>query len=332
MNKIEKDLSTFSNKDLQTMFSFYHVSSIPSLASKIYRQGYLPNIFNAIKSGDLKEVKKIVETPGFDINIREKDMTPLMRAITSKENKIAMYLVDNGADVNLTDDDGLTPLIFSTSKDAGGMEIAKYLIDHGADINIRDGQGYTALLYAVEDQNNEFAKLLVEHGANVNLQNDEGETPLMQTIDYIDIDHEHIDHVKALELAKYLIDHGSDLTLKNEDGESALSLLDEQQNEELLSYIIEKDIKILKNVYNHLPFYTKLKTLELKTQIKTLKKLIDKKEASFLEENKNCLSKDIDDLEKCKKTAEEMIKYKPTGKKAKKLEKKYDEHPYFKKK
>ena len=60
MNKIYKDLNTFSKKDIQSLFSFYNVNSISDLIPKIYRKGFLPTIFDYIKNNDIDSIKKLI--------------------------------------------------------------------------------------------------------------------------------------------------------------------------------------------------------------------------------------------------------------------------------
>jgi len=55
-------------------------------------------------------------------------------------------LIGNGADVNLTDDHGVTALMFASSHER--EEVVRLLISKGADVNAQDGDGETALMKA----------------------------------------------------------------------------------------------------------------------------------------------------------------------------------------
>ncbi|MBR4508599.1 MAG: ankyrin repeat domain-containing protein [Elusimicrobiaceae bacterium] len=66
-------------------------------------------------------------------------------------------LIAKGADVNIKDDYGRTP-IFNASE-----EKVKLLIAAGADVNVRDVSGMTPLDYATTDE--EIKKLLIKQGA-----------------------------------------------------------------------------------------------------------------------------------------------------------------------
>jgi ankyrin repeat protein len=73
---------------------------------------------------------------------------------------IAEVLIENGANVNLKNKDGLTPLMESIF--SNHYELAKLLLQKGADTAIRDLKGKTALDYAVEQDAEEIILLLKE--------------------------------------------------------------------------------------------------------------------------------------------------------------------------
>ncbi len=77
------------------------------------------------------------------------------------------YLVDQGADLELRDDLGRTPLLRAIeSKDEPfSRRAAKLLVERGADVSAKDSAGHTALAKASGDA--EMMQLLVAHGAVV---------------------------------------------------------------------------------------------------------------------------------------------------------------------
>jgi ankyrin repeat protein len=52
--------------------------------------------------------------------------------------------------------------------------VIEILLGSGADINLKDSSGYTPLFYAVLNKNFKLVKLLVEHGANIDVCDNEG--------------------------------------------------------------------------------------------------------------------------------------------------------------
>jgi len=94
-------------------------------------------------------------------------------------------LIDAGADVNTTDENGLTPLIALIidtpfDEESASMPFYEDLIPQlaGNDINYMAADG-SALHYAAKEMGKEeYIRYLINNGANINLQNARGETPL----------------------------------------------------------------------------------------------------------------------------------------------------------
>ena len=85
-----------------------------------------------------------------------------------------------GADVNAKDENGVTPLHWTETK-----EIAELLIAKGADVNAKDDwSGSTPLHRAATFGYKEIAELLIAKGADVNARTGSGETPLDLAIKY----------------------------------------------------------------------------------------------------------------------------------------------------
>src|SRR5204863_78335 len=91
-------------------------------------------------------------------------------------------LLDAGADVNQSDDNG-NPLIVHTLEQPGAQAL-KIFIACGADVNLAGSSGYTPLCYACQPGNNsdDAIPLLLEAGADPDKANAAGRTPLMHTM------------------------------------------------------------------------------------------------------------------------------------------------------
>ncbi|KAH9969704.1 ankyrin repeat-containing domain protein [Russula dissimulans] len=83
-------------------------------------------------------------------------------------------LLDQGADVDARDNDGRTPLHYSSccpgkgeigSSTRGTVEGSRLLLDHGADIQAEDNEGKTPLQLALEDEHHEMVNFLLAMGA-----------------------------------------------------------------------------------------------------------------------------------------------------------------------
>ena len=77
-------------------------------------------------------------------------------------------LVELGADVNVFDNDGYTPLHFATKMD--NFEVVKALVECKADVNAVNNHLQNALFYALQNENKQLAGYLLEHGAKINVK------------------------------------------------------------------------------------------------------------------------------------------------------------------
>ena len=91
--------------------------------------------------------------------------------------KVVKCLIENGANINIRDNNGQTPLYHAADEDK--FEIVKYLIDFGAWIDLKNTvNNYTPLHAAVEEGHQNVVKFLIENGANVNICNKDFQSPL----------------------------------------------------------------------------------------------------------------------------------------------------------
>ena len=110
-------------------------------------------------------VKKFLAT-GWDINERRKHRrglwTPLHWVAQRGLTNGVTCLLANGADPNVTDDKGRTPMHIIAQKGIGKNQIA-LLIEHDGDINSRDADGKTPLDYAQQAKRKSVANFLIEY-------------------------------------------------------------------------------------------------------------------------------------------------------------------------
>lgn len=90
--------------------------------------------------------------------------------------KVAMF-IEAGIDVNEAFD-GMSPIVWLASQRRGSCEIAQLLIDNGADVNAVDQDGISAIRMAVFNAHKELLQLLIANGANLNAVDQDGLTEL----------------------------------------------------------------------------------------------------------------------------------------------------------
>ena len=103
--------------------------------------------------------------------------TSLILAVKAGDVEKVKTLINMGADINLCDWYGRTPLFHAVSKRIVHTIMIESLVSKGADVNVYDSRGRTPLGLAVKSGRLEPAEILIERGTNVNAVNNRGETP-----------------------------------------------------------------------------------------------------------------------------------------------------------
>ncbi len=97
--------------------------------------------------------------------LTDKQQEELIAAISAKNYAAVSQCLQNGADVNMTDKNGVP--IISLAASAGSIKIVKLLISHKADVNAEDDEHKSPLKYAIDNGKVKTAQLLLKHGADL---------------------------------------------------------------------------------------------------------------------------------------------------------------------
>ncbi len=130
------------------------------------------DLLGCISKKDLELLKAFISENYPDLNDNCGATTPLNMAVRSGSLDIFSYLIEQGCDVNLCDENGETPLIYACVK--GNLEISKQLIEKGSDVNKQSKSGLSAFHLACKSGNTELIDLLIEKGADIHAVNNEG--------------------------------------------------------------------------------------------------------------------------------------------------------------
>ena len=141
-------------------------------------------LFAAVTNGRVDEVKKLI-AQGADVNVvDEYGRTPLHITAAAGQVEIVKLLLAHGARLEIKDNAGRTPLHYAAGAAAPfhpqpwPLDAARILLDKGAGINVQDKRGWTPLHYAVfELYSIPTVEFLIERGADINCADNRGFTP-----------------------------------------------------------------------------------------------------------------------------------------------------------
>ncbi len=182
-----------------------------SVLTLLVLPAFAADIHEAVKTGDLQKVQELIKNDPDLVNLKDiSGRTPLHWAARNDHLNIVKFLVNNGADVNAEDNQGISPLFYSVWL-GGNYEIAECLVNIGADVNFKRSNGQTLLYLASREGIDKTAKLLIEKGADLNQPDAVGKTPL-----FISVENRHQNIVELL------LDHGAQTSLKDNFGRTPL--------------------------------------------------------------------------------------------------------------
>lgn len=183
----------------------------------------------------------------------------LIKAAEQSDKKTILNLVEKGADINATNEQGRTAVMIATRNN--DPAIVKILIEQGADIDIRDHNKDNVLLYAGASGYLDIVKLAIEAEADTTITNRYGGTALIPAAErgHVDVVEEllqhsntDVNHVNNLDwtalleaiilsdggkkhqkIVQLLIDHGADVTISDKEGITPLNHAKEREYEEI---------------------------------------------------------------------------------------------------
>ncbi len=188
-------------------------------------------LFTIIRNDDFNTVREMLRDKTLIASKNQHGSTPLMHAALYAKADCVELLLNLGADVNATDDSGMTALMFAVSDVskvqllinkgadvaklsklgrnalllasayAGNASVIEALLNAGGDIRYSDKRGWTAVVLAARTGDSELVRRLLDAGGEVNGGNAEQlspGTPLMQAAWALDV-----------ETAKLLLERGA---------------------------------------------------------------------------------------------------------------------------
>lgn len=184
-------------------------------------------LFRAVELMDFESVEEALEN-GADINAtNDYDDCPLICAERKGHTKIVQLLLDHGANTNG---------ILQRAVEHKHIEIIQLLLSYGAEINASDGYGHTALHTAATYGLLEITQFLIANGADVNAKNRRGETPLYKAIKGT-----YLGGGGSVKLVELLLNHGVDVNaIINDKEETPLLLAVKNREKEIVKLLLKR--------------------------------------------------------------------------------------------
>lgn len=126
--------------------------------------------------GDSRMVELFLEA-GMPVNVQDakRQVSALHNAASQGHLELVKKLIDKGANPNLKDWNGYTPLINAAF--ASQQKVVEYLLAHGAKVDVVPVSGPTALIAAIQRGSAEIVTALLHAGANPQLPSAAGISP-----------------------------------------------------------------------------------------------------------------------------------------------------------
>ena len=155
-------------------------------------------------------VVKLLLLAGARVN--QGNRTSVMLAASKGHNTILRLLLSLGADVDKTDEEGISALMLACQENR--LDTVRFLLGIGAFIHATDDEGSDALMFAIDGKASpQLVKLLIEEQADISEENAYGETVLTKAIEN-----------KRLDLVTYLHDMSVSMSRRDRDENTPLML------------------------------------------------------------------------------------------------------------
>jgi len=179
------------------------------------------------------------------------------------------YLLKKGANINIQNNEGDTPLINACYKN--NISIVKHLLKNKASTKIKNNEGETPLIIACMNRNEDLIRCIINQGddtftfINEKEQVDNGISPLFDdNFSFSNSKDKIIKYLinlickmksqKSLNIINYLIKKGYDICYRDENGITPLLMACYFNNDILVSHLIKNKIDFnVKNKYGDTP-------------------------------------------------------------------------------
>lgn len=171
-----------------------------------------------------------IGNPNLVLGFLEEGGNPMHEAINNQQLDVAEFLFTHGANANLTNSSGKTPL--HVAAEIGSHAAADILLRCNGDVNKRDYLLQTPVFLAARSGRSVLLTL-IKNGADINLPDQKGRTPL-----HVSLENGH------LFVMKILMEYNAEVNLMDKDGKTPLHLASNMGNYEASSILLKANAKV----------------------------------------------------------------------------------------
>ncbi len=180
-------------------------------------------IHAAARSGDLTKLKSLISIDRSLVHANGWFGTKPLDYAARGHFECVKFLVANGADVNAKSVVNKTTAIFEAST----AKIARFLVEKGATVDIIGSSGRVPLDYAIQGKHVEVVQFLIDYGVDVNYLDGSGFRTMMQwALTEIFLDEEESGYSEIVEVSRQIVEMilkaGGDPNQRNRSGSTVL--------------------------------------------------------------------------------------------------------------
>lgn len=155
------NLSSFFRSCLFNIFVFSLLIS-PTFSAN--SSEVLEELKKYVAEGNQEKVESLLKQNSYKDKSQLNSLVLL--AMKNHRESVMLLLVVAGANPNVQNEDGESPLMVFSS--FGPLERVRKMVESGAEVNHQDSQGATALVWAASNNESEIVEYLLSKGANPN--------------------------------------------------------------------------------------------------------------------------------------------------------------------
>ena len=137
-------------------------------------------IHRSVDRGDIEGIRQELQAGVSPEATDYRNKTPLIMAAEQGKMDLVEFLVlEAGANVNATalpEQGEVTALRYAIGND--DYQMVRFLINNGAEVNLANSRGWTPIMTAARVGNRDIMELLIENGADIRVRDNDGQTPL----------------------------------------------------------------------------------------------------------------------------------------------------------